>query len=106
MIKNKYDLNRNKKVYPLIRSKPKFKFFNNNIVEGVNVETALLEFNDSFEETYFFSKSYTEIPIIAATPESDNVNIFIVSLSTTQVKIQSSEKFVGKVHIQVFESGL
>ena len=99
-IKSKYDLNRYKKVYPLIRTKPVYDELN-MLGQGAS-EVAILEFSDSHEETYTFSETYTQIPVIAATPADENVNVFITSLNTTTVTIEASSNFTGKVHIQVF----
>lgn len=101
MAKNLYDSTRFKKVYPLKRTKPKFREFIQT--GGVGVETVILNYNNSFEETYFFTNPYTEIPTVAATPEDENVNVFITTLSTNSVTIQSSAPFTGKVHVQIYE---
>lgn len=95
--KSKYDLNRFKKVYPLIRTKPVY------LTGGVQAETAILTYTNSYEETYSFTDQYSEIPVVSATPEDENVNVFITSLTTTSVTIQSSSPFTGKVHLQIFE---
>ena len=99
-IKSKYDLNRYKKVYPLIRTKPVYDELN-MIGQGAS-EVTILDFNNSHEETYTFTETYTQIPVIAATPADDNVNVFITSLTTTSVTIEASANFTGKVHVQVF----
>jgi len=99
--KDRYDFNRYKKVYPLIRSKPIYNKF--AITEGLNAETAIVDFNNVFQRTYFFTEEYSQIPTISATPEEENVNIFITNLNTTSVVLQSSSPFVGKVHLQIFK---
>tara|TARA_B100001989_G_scaffold224414_1_gene178874 strand:+ start:6919 stop:7239 length:321 start_codon:yes stop_codon:yes gene_type:complete len=101
-----YDANRLRKSYPLLRVKPVYKKFLELDAAGgdVNVEVAIVNFNNSFQETYTFVESYTEIPVIALTPEDDNVNIFITGLTTTAVIIESSNSFTGKVHVQVFDA--
>lgn len=98
----KHDLNRLKKVYPLIRVKP---VYGEILSEGgIQAETAIINYSNSFEETHFFTKVYNEIPVISATPEDENVNVFITTLTTTEVTIQSSAPFTGKVHLQIFKS--
>lgn len=101
MTSSKYDLNRFKKVYPLIRVKPIFQEFTDS--DGIDVETTILNYNNSFEETYTFNQTYSQIPTVSATPEDENVNVFITSLSLLSVTIQSSSPFTGKVHLQIFK---
>lgn len=98
-----YDLNRIRKTYPLIRVKPIFSS-NLSSENAIQVETAILDYNNSFENTYIFENDYDQIPVIAATPENENVNIFITSLTIDSVTIQSSSPFTGRVHVQVFDS--
>jgi len=98
---NKYDLNRYKKVYPLIRVKP---IYDEILMGGVQTETAILNYNNSFSESYTFVKLYNQIPTVSATPEDENVNVFITNLNTTSVTIESSSAFTGKVHIQIFKT--
>ena len=97
-----YDANRLRKVYPLIRVKPVFKNFTTE--DGIKVETKILEFFNEHQKPYSFEETYTEIPIIALTPEDENVNIFVTSLTIDSMTIESSAPFTGKVHIQVFKA--
>ena len=101
-IKSKYDLNRYKRVYPLVRVKPVYDEI--MMLGGLNVETAIIDFNNSFQETYAFQETYTQVPVVGATPEDENVNVFITSVTTTSVVIESSSAFTGKVHLQIFKS--
>jgi hypothetical protein len=103
-----YDANRLRKSYPLIRVKPVYKQYLTNFQignqDGINVEVNVVNFNNSFQESFDFNENYSGIPIIALTPEEENVNVFITSLTNTSVVIESSNSFTGKVHIQVFKS--
>jgi len=101
MNKNKYDFNRYKKIYPLVRTKPKFQDF--TVVEGLDAETVILDYVNTHAQTYFFTKSYITIPTISATPEDENVNVYITSLTTTSVTIESSSSFTGSVHVQILK---
>ena len=101
MSSSKYDLNRFKKIYPLVRVKPFFQDFTGS--GGIDAETTILEYDNSFEESYTFTQIYNQIPTVSATPEDENVNVFITSLSLFSVTIQSSSPFTGKVHIQIFK---
>lgn len=99
-----YDANRVRKTYPLIRLKPKPTEITNEKDSGIDAEVAIINFNDSSSETYYFVENYTAIPVIALTVEDENVNIFITSLTTSSIDIQSSSAFTGKVHLQAYES--
>jgi hypothetical protein len=103
-----YDANRLRKSYPLIRFKPVYKQYltTQEVLDsgGINVEVDIVNFNNSFQQIYEFRETYTEIPVIALTPEDENVNVFITSLTTDSVIIESSNEFTGKVHIQVFDA--
>tara|TARA_Y100000592_G_scaffold90156_1_gene148399 strand:+ start:53 stop:376 length:324 start_codon:yes stop_codon:yes gene_type:complete len=101
----RYDLSRIKKTYPLLREKPIFKELCDatSTSGSVDVEVEVINFNNTYTGSYTFKKTYTSIPIVAATAENENVNVFITSLNTTSVTIESSADFTGKVHIQVFK---
>ena len=101
MTASKYDLNRFKKVYPLIRTKPLIQDF--TVVDGLDAETTILNYTDSYAQTYNFVRTYTTIPTVSATPEDENVNVYITSLSITSVTIESSAPFTGKVHLQILK---
>lgn len=103
-----YDANRLRKSYPLIKVKPVYKqYLTSSEIIGsgeVNVEVNTVDFDNSFQKTYHFEETYSEIPVIALTPEDDNVNVFITELTIEHVIIESSNNFTGKVHIQVFDA--
>lgn len=102
------DHNRIRKNYPLLRVKPVYKqcFSAEEVanMSGIDVETKIINFTNENQKTYSFTKTYTEIPVIALTPEDENVNIFVTSLTTTSMVVESSANFTGKVHIQVFKA--
>ena len=102
-IKSKYDLNRYKRVYPLIRTKPIYDEIMMLSGGGIDVETAIVDFNDSFQESYSFTKTYSSIPVIGLTPVDESVNVFITTLTTTSVTIEASANFTGKVHVHIYK---
>lgn len=99
-----YDANRVRKTYPLIRLKPIETSITNSNAAGINAEVTILAFANSFSETYTFIETYSSVPVIVATPEDENVNVFITSLTTTEVIIQSSSPFTGNVHLHIYEA--
>ena len=105
-----YDANRVKKSYPLYRRKPLETSITNSNAVGSQVEVAKIEFNNQSLKTYDFLGSYTVIPVCVITPEESDVNenvnvsVFITSLSTSSITIESSSEFTGLVNLQVFEN--
>ncbi len=99
------DLNRQRKIYPLLRRKPVFGEICAGNQEGMIVEVAILDFTNQDTYVYTFQKSYTAAPNIGLSPEDENVSVFIKSLNVLQVEVQSSAPFTGKVHLQVYNSG-
>lgn len=105
---NLKDVNRFRKSYPLIRVKPVYEqCLTAEEIEnlgGVNVEVKIITFTNEHQKTYEFENTYTSIPVVALTPEDENVNIFVTSLNTSSMVVESSADFTGKVHIQVFKA--
>ena len=100
-----YDANRTKKIYPLIRFKPVETKITNSTATGEGAsEAAIIEFVDSNQEVYTYTGSYTQIPTIVVSPTDENVNIFITSINTTSVTIESSAPFTGTVHLHLHEN--
>tara|TARA_Y100000114_G_C11763244_1_gene331189 strand:+ start:6298 stop:6642 length:345 start_codon:yes stop_codon:yes gene_type:complete len=105
-----YDANRVKKIYPLIRLKPVTTTLSGSADHAcIDAETAIIAFGDistntyDFTKTYTFVKNYNVLPVIALSVEDENVNVFVTSLTTTSITIESSAPFIGKVHLQVFK---
>ena len=83
--KKEYDLNRLRKVYPLIRRKPKI------LTTGSQVETGKLEYaTGEFTKTFTFEEPYENAPICIATPEKENVNVYITSVNLSSVTVELS----------------
>ena len=104
----KRDKNRYRKTYNFLRRKPVFQFCSDDDFKLVVGE---VEFsNTSGPVTYTFPTtiSYSNIPIVTAISyDSENngsadVNIFITSITTTEVQFESSAPFTGKVHFHIF----
>ena len=82
--KKKYDLSRNRKIYPLIRRKPKY-------LNISSVESARLSYtNNEYSKTFTFEVPYTTSPACVATAENDNVNVYITSVTLTNVTVEIS----------------
>ncbi len=107
------DRNRFRKVYPRFRKEPSPGL----MVDGrVVLEALVVNFTDEDRKEVILTGRYLEIPSVSLTPLGDinNVNLFISSISiasvpsnggkTVNVIIESSDKFTGKIQVQVMET--
>ena len=98
MTTKKYDLTRLRKTYPLRRQRPRYL----EAGGGSNAEVEILSFSNTDVATYTFKKNYSAIPVCVISPEDENVNVFITSLTTLAIEISSAAPFTGKVHLHVY----
>ena len=91
--KNEY-----KKVYPYIRRRPVYGYV---LDKNTTIETARVYFDDESEHEYEFEQSYPAIPVVTATSEDENINVFITSMSLTSVTINTSELHTGYVDLHI-----
>ena len=104
------DANRFRKVYNYIRKKPVNQFVSDT---GFTMVIGDVDFaNSSGPVTFTYTSadptvSFSNVPVVTAlsvdnlSNSSANVNIFITSVTTTQVQFESSAPFTGKVNFQV-----
>ena len=95
----RYDLNRMRKTYPFIRKKPRFATLDEN-----KIETVIIDISDGLPKQYTFQNEYLTIPVCVATPEKENVNVFITSVNLTSVTIEVSADPPDDclIHLQIF----
>ena len=102
------DRNRLGRAYPVVRRSPK------NVIISTNTftaETGEVTFTDETSATYTLREEYTSAPNVTITPVDSsgnltaNVGVHVTSISTTEVGVQSTAPFTGKVHIQVMSIG-
>jgi len=97
----KKDKNRYRKVYPYLRKAPVWDYCSNVPVE---MEVGEISYNDTNTGTYTFTSTFTNAPIITAISYDEysngtaNVNVYIDSVSTTSVTLNTSANFTGTVH--------
>lgn len=108
-----YDKNRFRKVYPRFRAEPRPGLRADG---DVVLETVVVNFNNEDKKSIILDGPYSALPSVTITPLGDinNVNVFITSLTLASVPagalrkvfvdIESSAKFVGKVHLQAIQS--
>ncbi len=96
----KRDLNRFRKIYPYLRRKPVWSYCAN---KEVIIEIGSIVFTNSNSEIHTFSESFSEAPTITAIAydssgnNSADVNVFVSSLSTANMTIETSQSFTGTV---------
>jgi len=104
------DRRRRAKVYSFRR----FEKMNVKVSKNTNTiaflsEVADVTFTNSNEETYTFSESFVESPVVVLTVvdsennDDANVNVFIKNIDVTGVTIGSSQFFTGKVSLHALE---
>jgi len=92
----KKNKNEYKKVYPYIRRRPVYTY---ELDKETVIETAKVYFDNTSEVTYVFTGTFVAIPSMTATAEVEDLNVFITSITTTSVTINTSESFTGYVDI-------
>ena len=98
----KRDLNRFRKTYRYIRKRPKNTFF---FDKPTVMEAYYIDFTgSSTTATYNFTVAFPSAPYVTATAVDNlsnsqaNVNVFINSVSTTQVQVEISSPNACRVH--------
>lgn len=100
MSTRRVDLNRQKKIYPYIRRKPVYgrMDINENVIGSggvgggisAEIETAELSWNGTDTITHNFNKTFTAVPKVVAISKSDNINVFVESVTLTSVTLKAS----------------
>ena len=91
----RYNLNRFRKTYPATRRTPVF-------MGSDDVETGTVTLTAEDSVTYEFKKKYLNVPIVTATPaDSNNVNVYIHSITLTEVVLATSDRITGDIHVQI-----
>lgn len=100
------DLQRYKKTYPFLRREPRNYFLTESDLANVMIYTAIVSFAGGFQITHVFpTGKFTSAPKVTATPSGTNANfnVFIMSVSNTQVVIEASVANSDSVHIHAIE---
>jgi len=94
--------NRFQKTYPLIRRRP----INELVTDKETIiEVTTLIFSDETTKTYNFEQLFPGAPLVTAMSKDANINVFIKSVSTASVTVETSEKLVGSVHLHAIYVG-
>jgi len=113
-VKSKYyDRHRFRKTYPRFRPAPDPGLMSDG---RVALEGLVVNFNDEDQKEIQLVGRYNSVPTVTLTPMGDinNVNLFITQVTlgsvpsnggrVVLVKMESSDKFTGQVHVQVLEA--
>ena len=101
MARTKIDQQRHRKIYPMMKSAPRY------FQQSNEVETHLVSFSSESSKTIGIG-TYT-YPVVVLTSE-DSVNAWISSLvqpnhgSSWQLTINTSSAYTGKIHVHVAEA--
>ena len=95
------DTARLKKVYPITRQKPRYNLISE---QAVIYEKATVSFVNSSGESYSFKESYDSPPpvsISVTTSDEGLVNVYISTLTSSTITIESSAPFTGTVELNI-----
>lgn len=102
----KRNLNRFKKVYPPVREESRDTLIAKN---ETKLEIGAISFSSTAAGAYDFTESFNSAPnitIIGVDSESNsqaNVNVWVQSVTTTQLIVSSSNTFTGQIHFHAQE---
>jgi hypothetical protein len=105
-VPTRIDLQRYKKTYPFLRREPRNYFLTESDLANVMIYTATVSFAGGFRITHNFpAGKFGSAPKVTVTPSgaTANFNVFIVSVSSTQVVIESSVSNDDSVDIHAIE---
>jgi len=105
-VPTKIDLQRYKKTYSFLRREPVIVFTSTSEpTMSATIEAATASFGGSDQITYNFTKTFSSAPKVTLTPVGSlaNFNVFIVSVSTTQLVLKASTPNSDSVHIHAIE---
>lgn len=101
------DLQRYKKTYPFLRQEPRILYTSEteNTLASVIIESAEDNFGGSDSLTYNFTKTFTAIPQVVATPKgtSANFTVFVSNVTLTTVTIKASTANSDDVYIHAIQ---
>ena len=84
-----------KKVYPYVRRRP---VYTSELDKETIIETGRVYFDATASVTYTFVEKFTAIPMVTAVAEIEDLNVFITLISTTNVTINTSDTYTGRVN--------
>jgi hypothetical protein len=105
-VPTRIDLQRYKKTYPFLRREPRILYTSTSEPTlAATIEAATASFGGSDQITYNFTKEFSSAPKVTLTAAGTiaNFNVFIVSVSQTQLVLKASVPNTDTVHIHAIE---
>jgi hypothetical protein len=105
-VPTRIDLQRYKKTYPFLRREPVILYTSTSEPTlSATIEAATASFGGSDQITYNFTKTFASAPKVTLTPIGTlaNFNVFIVSVTSTQLVLKASVANSDSVHIHAIE---
>tara|TARA_R100001163_G_C4995718_1_gene146684 strand:- start:306 stop:644 length:339 start_codon:yes stop_codon:yes gene_type:complete len=102
------DLNRYRKIYPYLRKEPSLSYLSD---KPLQIEAGKITFTNQSQGTHVFLQPFDSAPTITAisvdskSNDTADVNVFVNTVSKTQVILETSEKFTGEIHFQAIRVG-
>ena len=111
MASTRRDLQRYRKVYPFYRRPPEYVYVASSpLGDDVILEVGTITCSATDTGTYLFTESFTSAPSISGialdttVPGDANVNVYVESISTSQVVFRTSAPFTGKISFQAIQA--
>ena len=97
----KRNLQRWRKIYPYIRRQPRYVLESE---KEVIMEVGEINFVNTHGGTHVFNQYFKEAPTVTGLSveipgnDSADINVFIKKVTTTELQVETSHAFTGKVH--------
>ena len=98
----KQDLNRLTKSYPFVRREPRYRYIAD---QPTRIESGTATFSGTDTATATFAEAYSTAPTVTASPLSDDIVVYVESVSTAGVTFRSSAPTSATVHFHVIRIG-
>jgi hypothetical protein len=110
MASTRRDLQRFRKVYPFNRRPPKYVYVATSpLGDDVILEVGSIICTSTDTGSYFFTEPFTSAPSVSgitvdtSVPGDANVNVYVESVSTSQIVFKTSAPFTGKISFQAIQ---
>ena len=101
------DKQRFRKIYPFLRRKPVLETVGGG--DTATIEVGAITFSNESSVTHALTTSFSSAPIVTVVSvdsESNggaNVNVFITSITTSEIVVETSQLFTGTIHYHAIQ---
>ena len=101
------DKQRFRKIYPFLRRKPILETVGGG--DTATIEVGAITFSNESSVTHALTTSFSSAPIVTVVSvdsESNggaNVNVFITSITTSEIVVETSQLFTGTIHYHAIQ---